>query len=236
MKVKKYKIKNMKQVISMFAIVSLLAMGGYMFFEPTLTGAAGGPGVGPYSDSIVTTQAVSSEISISAAADVTMSSSIPSITGNAGAPRTGVTTWTVITGNTTGFTLTLNASTSPAMKLDGTYNFSDYSPTATSTPDYTWTSPASSQAEFGYTVEPATAADTIAKFKDNGTICGTGSGNTADSCWYNASVTPETIINRSSDTLVTGEIETVKFRTESNAKYLREGAYVADITVTASQN
>ncbi|MDO9399530.1 MAG: hypothetical protein Q7T79_02505 [bacterium] len=228
----------MKQIISMFAIVSLLAMGGYMFFEPSLAGAAGGPGAGPYSDSITATQDVTSELSITAAPDVIMSGAILGITGNAGNPRTGSTTWTVITSNTTGFNLTMvsNASTSPAMRLDSTWNFSDYSPVTAGTPDYAWSSPASSQAEFGYTVEPATAADTIAKFKDDGTICGTGVGNTANSCWYNVSTTAETIINRTSDTSVTGEIEKVKFNTESNAKYLKEGAYVADITVTATQN
>lgn len=230
----------MKKTISMVAIISLLAMGGYMFFEPTLSSAAGGPGNGPYDDSITVTQSVSSELSINAPANVTMSGAIPSISGNAGAPRTGSVTWNVITGNVEGFNLTLKASTSPAMRLNNsgdifTY-FSNYTPNASTTPDFDWTSPATSQAEFGYTVEPATTADTVAKFLDNGLACGTGSLNTANKCWYPTTTEGEQIINRSSNTLEAGENEVVRFNTESNAKLLKEGDYVADITVTATQN
>lgn len=230
----------MKKTISVVAIISLLAMGGYMFFEPTLSSASGGPGVGPYDDLITVTQSVTSEISIDAPANVTMSGTIPSITGNPGVPRTGSVTWKVITGNVEGFNLTLKASTSPAMRLDGsgdifTY-FSNYTPVATSTPDFDWTSPATSQAEFGYTVEPATVADTVAKFRDDGSACGTGALNTASKCWYLTTTGGEQIINRSSNTLEAGEDEVVRFNTESNAKLLKEGSYVAEITVTATQN
>jgi len=89
-----------------------------------------------------------------------MSSAIPGMTGNLGSPRTGSAAWTVKTNNTTGFNLTLKSSTNPSMQLDATYNFSDYSPVTAGTPDYNWASPVSGSAEFGYTVEPETAADT----------------------------------------------------------------------------
>lgn len=218
----------MKKIISSVLILGILVMTGYMFFEPEMIKAV--------ADSVVVTQAVSAEITISSPADVTMSSAIPGITGNLGAPRTGSATWTVKTNNDTGFNMTINSSVSPSMQLDGTYNFSDYSPSAANVPDYTWASPAASAAEFGYSVEPATVADTAALFKDDGTACNVGALNTADRCWLNASTTAVTVINRTTNTSSAGEAEVVKFQTESNAKYLKEGNYTATITATATMN
>lgn len=176
-------------------------------------------------------------ISISSPADVTMSAAIPGITGNPGAPRTGSATWTVKTDNPAGFTLSLAATTSPAMQLDDTWNFSDYTSPTSTEPEYTWASPASSQAEFGYTVEPETAADTATLFKDDGAAaCNTGALNGTNTCWDAASTTAVTIVNRSTDTDPTGEDELVKFQTESSAKFLKEGNYTATITATAITN
>ena len=221
----------MRQTISLVTIISLLAMGSYVIFEPEAVKSAA------VSDAILVTQAVSQEISITSPSDVTMSSSIPGITGNAGAPRTGSATWTVKTNNATGFTLGMAASDTPAMQLDATWTFTDYTEATSTVPDYTWSSPAASAAEFGFTVEAATAADTIAKYLDNGTdLCNTGSSQTTDKCWYSASTTAETVINRSTNTASTGEAEVIKFQTESNAKYLKEGSYIAYITVTATEN
>jgi len=218
-----------KDVAAAVALLSLFYP-LYAYFEPLMTKAASA------SDFIVVTQAVSSEITITSPADVTMSAAIPGITGNPGSPRTGSTTWTVKTNNTTGFTLALKSSTTPSMRLDATWTFSDYSPATAGTPDYNWTSPAASAAEFGYSVEPATAADATAKFKDNGSACNTGTNVTANKCWYNMSITDEAVVNRSTETSSTGEAEVVRFQTESNAKYLKEGNYTATITATATEN
>jgi len=213
------------------AISFLLVTIFFSYFEPMISIAASA------NDSITVTQAVSSEISISSPADVTMSSAIPGMTGNLGSPRTGSATWTVKTGNTTGFILALKASTAPAMRLDATYNFSDYSPAVAGTPDYNWISPAASEAEFGYTVEPATSADAAQIFKDNASnACNSGSTQTPGKCWYNFTISDVTVINRSTATLASGEAETVNFQTESNAKYLKEGSYTATITATATEN
>ena len=221
----------MKKIISLTLIFGLLVSGSLIYFEPEAAKAVA------VSDSITVTQSVTSEISITAPADVTMSSAIPGITGNAGAPRTGSATWTVITNNATGFTLGMAASDTPAMQLDTTWNFTDYTEATSTVPDYTWSSPAASAAEFGFSVEPATAADTIAKYLDNALdLCNTGSTNTANKCWYSASTTAETVINRSTQTASAGEAEVIKFQTESNAKYLKEGSYIAYITVTATEN
>lgn len=226
----KISVTVFKKDVSAVLAIMMLAYPVYAYFEPLAVKAASA------NDSITVTQAVSSEITISSPTDVTMSSAIPGITGNPGSPRTGSATWTVKTNNTTGFYMALKSSTNPSMQLDATYNFSDYSPASAGVPDYTWASPASSAAEFGYTVEPETAADTSTKFKDSGAACNTGSLNTADKCWYNMGTSDETVVSRSTNTDSSGEDEVVKFQTESNAKYLKEGNYTATITATVTEN
>ncbi len=218
----------MKKIISSVLIMGLLMMSGYIYFEPEIIKAN--------ADSVVVTQAVSEEITISSPADVTMSSAIPGMTGNPGAPKNASTTWTVKTNNAQGFNMTINSTSTPSMQLDATWNFSDYSPATANVPDYAWSPPAANVAEFGYSVEPATAADTVALFRDNGSACNTGTLNTADRCWLNASTTAVTVINRTTNTAAAGEAEVVKFQTESNAKYLKEGNYTATITATATMN
>ena len=219
-----------QEIISLTAITGLLLMGGYWFLEPTLISAAAD------SDDITVTQGVTQEITISAPADVTMSATIPGVTGNPGAPRTGSATWKVTTDNAAGFILALKASAAPAMVLDGTYHFDDYSP-AGAVPDYDWAQPAASEAEFGFTVEAETIGDEVLAFRDAGAApCGAGALNTASKCWWNFTAIDYTVINRATNTDSTGEDELVRFQTESNAKFLKEGSYVATITATATEN
>jgi len=226
----KIRNKNIKKIISLVAIIGLITMGGYWFFEPTLINAADAP------DIITVTQGVTQEITISHPADVTMSATIPGVTGNPGVPRTGSTLWQVKTTNAAGFILKLNAGVAPAMVLDGTYHFDDYSP-AGAVPDYAWASPAGGEAEFGFTVEAETIGDEVLAFRDAGAApCGAGALNTADTCWWNFTALDYTVINRATNTDSGGEDETVKFQTESNAKFLKEGSYVATITATATEN
>ena len=229
----------MRQTFISFLSLSLLLSGVYIFFEPGLT-KAWGPGAGPYEDPITVTQTVTAEISLSSPADITMSASIPGMTGGS---ATGSATWTVVTNNNTGFILNLKSSADPA--LAGTTqgdSFADYTETVADTPDYTW-AVAESDAEFGYTVEPATAADTVAAFLDNGTAaCNIGAVNTADICWLDFAATGLNVINRSSETLVSGEAEVMKVKAELNGPatdadgFLIEDTYTATITATATIN
>lgn len=220
---------DMKKIISLILISSLLGMTAYFVLEAEIIKAQS-------SDTVIVTQAVSAEITISAPADITMSSAIPGITGNLGNPTTGSVSWTITTNNVQGYNLKLKAAAAPALSLDATWNFSDYSPATTVAPDFTWASPAASVAEFGFTVEPATIADTDPFFKDDGVACNTGTANAVDKCWWNFATTDKQIVNRSTETTSSGEAVAVKVRAESNAKYLKEGNYTATITATATMN
>ena len=224
--IKNYKI--FKKAVGLSVIVFLVSSMVFIVFEPAIVSAV--------ADTATVTASVTEEITITSPSDATMSATIPGITGNPGAPVTASLTWTVKTVNATGFAMTIKASQTNAMFLDGTYFFTDYTPAGAGVPDYTWGQPASSAAEFGFTVEPATTADTVANFLDSGVACNTGALNTADKCWLNLTAVDQNMINRSTNTTSAGEAEVVKFWAESNAKYLKEGSYVATITVTATMN
>ena len=75
-------------------------------------------------------------LSISSPPDVTMTPAIPGITGGT---ATGEATWTVITDNPAGYSLSVKASTSPAMKGQAQGDsFADYTPVNPAVPDYNW--------------------------------------------------------------------------------------------------
>jgi hypothetical protein len=211
-------------------LLSGMAIFSYFNFEPCAVEAMG---VMPSADTITVTQGVTSEVSISAPADVTMS---PTIAGISGGTGDGSATWTVKCTDTSGFNMKIKASTSPALQT-GSYNFADYTEASAGTPDFTWGINAA-DSEFGFTVEPATAADTVQAFKDNGSVCGgAGAANASDKCWDGLATTDIDIINRSSITSSSGEAEVVKFKAQSGASHFQaEGTYTATITVTAVTN
>jgi hypothetical protein len=214
----------MKGILSLALIISLLALTSFLTFEPEIIKAV--------TDEVVVTQQVTSEITISSPPDVTMTPSIPGVTGGVG---NGSAQWTVTTNDTAGYNLKIKASTSPALQ-SGSYSFADYTPATATVPDFNW-SVAASASEFGYTVEASTTADLDQSFKDNGTACNTGTSDTVDKCWLNASTTDEQIVNRSSQTDADGENTTVKFRAEVGSNsFQEEGSYTATITVTATTN
>ena len=225
----------MKKILNLTLIISLIAFLSFLCFEPQLSKAV--------ADEITVTQDVSVEISISSPSNVTMSASIPGMTGGL---ATGSATWTVVTNNNTGFILKLASSTNPALAgaTQGD-SFADYTETVADTPDYDWTV-AESDAEFGYTVEPATAADTVQAFLNAAgpaAPCNTVGGiETADKCWLDFAAAGLNVINRSSETTVSGEAEVIKFKAELNGPatdadgFLIEDSYTATITATATIN
>ena len=164
-------------------------------------------------------------ISITSPSDVTMSPAIGGVTGGTG---DGSAVWTVITDSPAGYSLTIKASSSPALRF-GSYNFADYTP-AGANPDYSW-SITSTDSEFGFTPE---GNDIVQKYKDNGSACNTGSGGTADKCWDALSTSAKTIAQSTSANHPSGTASTVKFRAESGSSHIQvNGTYTATTTITA---
>ncbi len=164
-------------------------------------------------------------LAITSASDITLS---PSISGVAGGTGDGSGSWTVTTDNAAGYSMTIVASTNPAMQSGGN-SFANYTP-AGGDPDYTWAI-SSSDSEFGFTPE---GTDIFSRFKDALGVCNSGSGDTADKCWDSVTTTPKTIAQRATGNHPSGTSTTVKFKAESGTSHIQvNGSYTATITLTA---
>ena len=187
-------------------------------------------------------QTVSAEVSFLTPASnviLTTSGGSTSLGGITGGTSNGGTQVAVVTNDRAGYTMTIMASSS--LGMIGNASSSQYIPAYVSTtpgvPDYTFAVPP--RAYFGYTVEASTTADTAQAFKDNGSTCNTGSGNTSDSCWLAATSTQYTIINRNYLTPGSGATTTLKFRvviTPNPNPVIPDDTYVATTTLTATVN
>lgn len=156
----------------------------------------------------------------------------PAIGGVSGGQSNGSTSATVITDSSSGYSLTVKASTTPAMATS-TGSFADYT-TQTADPDFSW-SILSTASEFGFTPE---GTDIVQKFKDNGVdTCNAGSSDSVDYCWYNFSSSSEMIAQKYTSNYPTGTATDLKLKAESGTSHIQTvGQYQATITITAVTN
>lgn len=170
-------------------------------------------------------------ISLTMATATTM---LPSIPGLSGGTATGSTQAVVKTNNIVGYTLEINASTSPAMqKADLSKYFSDYTPVG-AYPDFNWNVP-STTSEFGFSPE---GSHVVQRYLDNGSSeCNQPSGfNNPDKCWdfFTESAKVLSISNSADEDGVT---TTIKLKAESGNNHVQvSGIYYANLTVTAYVN
>ncbi len=225
----------LQSFLAAFLAVALVFI-SYVILEPQV-------GRSQTSDSFTVTQEITGEISfLVAAADVTMSGTISGITGGY---ATGTTRAIVQSNDPQGFNMTLRFATSTAgqaMVASSTAYINDYTPASTTpgVPDYNWiTNSTGGSAEFGYTVSASSTSDLDASFLNDGSACNTGAGYTADKCWLNPTSTPETIINTTGPTPVSGATTTIKFKVavpSGPSPALPAAFYVATATLTATNN
>lgn len=169
-------------------------------------------------------QMQSSFISISSPSDLVLSS----MAGLSGGSSEGTMSWTVTTDNAAGYTMSIASSTTPALKsaLD---SLDDYVPAGAS-PDYNfYNAPTSSS--FGFSPEGTQVID---RFKDNGSACNIGTGETVGKCWDGLSTTPKPIAGSTTSNMPNGGIVTARFRAESGADHIQtSGEYNVTIIATA---
>ena len=166
-------------------------------------------------------------IAISAPGNVTLSPNIPDVGGVAN----GLATWTVTTDNMAGYSMNIRASGTPALQ-SGINSFANYV-TAGADPDFTFSTPLAAS-RFGFTPE---GGDIVQRYKDNGSVCNSGSSDTASACWAPLLTTPETIVNRATPNHPSGSATTVRFRAESGTSNVQPvGTYTATSTLTVIPN
>lgn len=159
---------------------------------------------------------------------------LPSLQGLSGGIASSTGTWTVMTDCPCGYSLSIRATGSPALR-SGVNSFADYTPGTANIPDLEWNI-AAANSEFGYS--PYNALSQAAKFKNDGGECNAGSSADQEKCWLNLGTTNETIANKQSRTSVAGEDTDITFRAEINSSGGAQvsGTYSAAVVVTAICN
>lgn len=174
--------------------------------------------------SVVITLNVTSGISISAPSSSAMSTNI-SVAQNS---AIGTTTWTVTTNDVNGYTLALNATSTPAMQQNSTTTVADYQ---TGAPN-TWS--VSNGAAFGYS---AFGTDVATSTWGTGAVCNGGTNGNATSTtlkYKGFTASPFTVASRAATTSFSGVSTTVCYAAEQNNFFIPSGTYTATIVATAT--
>jgi len=210
----------------------------YAFFTPVLVS---GLTVTP-TGTATPTLAINQEINVTSPGTVTMTPSIGGLTGNYQSPASGSATFTITSNSASGYTMTLQADQSHALHAGtaSTQYFLDYVPVVPGTPDYSWKSPASNTAWFGFAIYSDHA---VQAFQTNETVCNVATINVEPShCWVGFNgTTPINAVDSSVPSVVAGEDATVYFRAEFNnpslgSQLLQSGSYTATVTATVASN
>ncbi len=167
-------------------------------------------------------------LSMTEAFDVVMS---PNIGGLTGGTANGSTSVSVLTDSPSGYQLTIQAETAPAMQMPSLLeSISDYSPVSSPNADFVFNTSAS-DAHFGFSPE---GPDIVNYFKDDGvSSCGSGSFDTSLACWDGLS-TSEVVIAQGFSNQPIGATTTINFRVGVGANAgVIAGTYVATTTLTA---
>lgn len=209
---------KLSKLITMALSLTLVVSMGFMLVEPALLEAA------TATDSVVVTLNVDAGITITSPADTVMSTSL----GVAANTAIATTTWNVKTNNNLGYSLTVAASTNPAMQVSATQVINDF---ASSTPAL-WSTLPSGRSEFGYS---AFGTDVSTATYGTGSSCGATSTPSTSLKYrgFTTSASP-TIATRSATTTPSGIDTTICYAVEQKNVYIASGLYTATITATAT--
>ena len=164
-------------------------------------------------------------LSLTAVPNVTLSPSIPGLTGGI---STGSAAFIVTTDSPAGYTVTLSATSSPAMR-SGVYTIADYVPIGAA-PDFLFTTDPT-DVHFAYSPE---GVDIAQRFRDNGSVCGVGVSDTTNRCFDGLSTSPVEIVRRTTGNHPNGATTTLRFSVGVGGSVaVPAGQYKATSTVTA---
>ena len=172
-------------------------------------------------------QMITAYLAVSTASNVAMS---PAIYTSGGGTGNGSASWTVTTDSSGGYSLSVKASTNPALKSvdDG---FDNYSVQVVGVPDFDFRVSAGGNF-FGFSPE---GSDIRSLYKDDGSsLCNTGGNDTTDKCWDSVTTSNKIVATSVSANHPDGAVTNIKFRAAvGNLVHKKAGSYSATITLTA---
>jgi hypothetical protein len=221
----------MRHLVKTFTLsLSSLLVLGLVFIqviEPSMTQASSS------STTDIVTLGVNTGISVTGGTNTSMSQSL----GLAANSATATTTLTVITNDASGYTLTLNATSSPAMvnTSSSTLRIADYATTSPSTWNIT-----SGTAAFGFS---AYGSDVNTSTWGTGSSCsGANLNATSTTLKYKGFfTTPTTLVTSASSTSFSGNLTNLCYAVEQKNYFVPvvgggSNSYVATIIATATTN
>jgi hypothetical protein len=213
----------MKNIFSSIVIFSLL-IAGVSAVEPKITNAS------PVDDEIIVSLTVDSGISITSPPDVTMSN-----LGTAVNNSTGWAIWNVKTNDPDGYTLSVKASTAPAL-VSGGNSFLDYTEATPGVPD-TWSLDANT-IQFGFSGIGIDVQNVNSdQYGATGqTVCDNGSASStvnASLKFLGFETSDQLLASRAATTSTSGIDTRICFAAGQNGVYAPAGLYQATITATA---
>lgn len=214
--------KHIKIILSISLSILVFIIFTISAFEPQVVKAVAA------SDTVVITLTVTQQITITSPADSSMSTAL----GLAQNTAVGTTTWNVKTNDALGYTMALNATTTPAMQtVTGTlYSILDYQ---TGAPN-TWNA-TSGSAYFGYS---AFGSDTPTGTWGTGAACGDAVNTINTTLKYQGLKTTAgtNISSRSATTTSAGTDTNVCYAVEQKSFFIPAATYVATVVATATGN
>jgi len=213
-------LKKIIKISSLSTLILGFVLYGYATFEPAKVVAA------EATDDVIINQTVTSGITISSPADITLTAL--SLTQDT---AVGSAAWTVITNNQAGYALTVKASAAPALVDSGTSeSFTDYTEATPGTKE-TWS--VSGAYEFGWS---AYGADVSTGTYGTDTDCiAAADVPSAVLKWegFNGTTAIQMATN-TSETSQAGVTSNICVATEQDIVFAPSGTYVATITATAT--
>lgn len=228
-----------------FFLTLFVVFFGFLFFEPFIAGANIDD-----SASFKVNQKVTSGIILSCDESAILTPEFQSsLSGLApeSAPASSNFDCSVSTNNSSGFNLFIKnkdlggSNIALVHETDSSFKFSNYGSSTT----YSWVDPLAGEAMMGFSIgaaeSSAAAGDIALIFKNNGSVCGTGSNVNNSSemsnakCWRGLNDVTNINVASSSDATLSGQ-ETFRFRFQARANSiaLKAGHYVTDLIVTAT--
>ncbi len=209
-------------LLSLLVITTIIFVNSLAYMGPSVALAQAA------TDSVVVTLNVTAGIAIDSPADVAMSRALSMTNMTA----IGTSTWTVTTNNITGYSLTIKATSSPAMQQNSTTTIADYQTAAPNTWAVT-----SGNAKFGFSAYGTDVTTVPTNPWGSGSSCAPVSAHvpstTLKYLGFTTSTSSPEIARRSATTTFAGSATTVCFAVEQNGFYIPSGAYSATITATA---
>lgn len=203
-------------IISLFLLQATYAL----IVEPTIASAIDAVS----SPTTVVTLTVDAGITITAGTNVTMDPNL-GISANS---SIGSSAWTVKTNNAAGYTLSVKASTAPALKSTGAKVIADYTEATPGTPD-AWVV-GSGAKEFGFSAYGTNVPGDFG----TGASCGTSGTPTPTLKYLGFKTTDKQIATLGTVTSTAGVATNICFAAAQNGVFADSGIYTATITATAS--